>query len=333
MSRPPGHPVSLTEFEADVRAGLSKADQKELYSKYLYDDLGTALFEAITLLPEYGLTRADLRLLDGYARELSNWCVNLSTVVELGSGSGEKARRILPHLVKTGPLTYCPVDLSGAALNRCVRDVDDITGLKIIPIEDSYISGLASASKLRKAETSMLVLFLGSSIGNFDPPVAEQFLIAVREKLKSGDVLLLGTDLVKDLDQILAAYNDPLGLTAAFNLNLLLRINRALGANFDVRQFEHEARYNLADQRIEMHLRSKSDQVISIGSGFTVTLKKDETIWTESSYKFRPEQIRSMSERSGFSCEAQWIDEEWPFAQSLLRITSLHGERRAGLIE
>src|SRR5439155_834668 len=222
VSRPPGHPVSLAEFEADVRRGLSNAGQKELYSKYLYDDLGTALFEAITLLPEYGLTRADLRLLDGHGRELPNWCVNLSTVVELGSGSGEKARRILRHLVK-------------------------------------------------------------------------------------------------DLDQILAAYNDPLGLTAAFNLNLLLRINRTLGANFDVRQFEHEARYNLADQRIEMHLRSKSDQVISIGAGFTVTLKKSETIWTESSYKFRPEQIRSMSERSGFSCEAQWIDEEWPFAQSLLR--------------
>src|SRR5206468_6339673 len=132
-------------------------------------------------------------------------------------------------------------------------------------------------------------------------------------------VLLLGTDLVKDHDQILAAYNYSLGLTAAFNLNLLLRINRALGANFDVRQFEHEARYNLADQRIEMHLRSKSDQVISISPGFTVTLKKDETIWTESSYKFRAEQIRSMSERSGFSCEAHWIDEEWPFAHSLLR--------------
>src|SRR5207249_12128166 len=137
----------------------------------------------------------------------------------------------------------------------------------------------ASASKLREVESSMLVSFLGSSIGNFDPPVAEQFLVAVRENLKSGNVLSLGTDLVKDLDQILAAYNDPLCLTAAFNLNLLLRINRALGANFDVRQFEHEARYNLADQRIEMHLRSNSDQVISIGSGFTVTLKNDETIW------------------------------------------------------
>src|SRR3989442_15478021 len=112
MMRPPGHPISVSEFEADVRAGLSKPGQKELYSKYLYDDLGTALFEAITLLPEYGLTRADLRLLDGHARELSNWRVNLSTVVELGRGSGEKPRRILPHLEKTEPQTYCPVDLS-----------------------------------------------------------------------------------------------------------------------------------------------------------------------------------------------------------------------------
>src|SRR5436309_14310653 len=157
MMRPPGHPISVSEFEADVRAGLSKADQKELYSKYLYDDLGTALFEAITLLPEYGLTRADLRLLDGHGGELPNWRVNLSTVVELGSGSGEKAMRILPHLVKTRPVTYCPVDLSGAALSRCVRDVDDIAGLKIIPIVDSYISGLASASKLREVETAMPV--------------------------------------------------------------------------------------------------------------------------------------------------------------------------------
>ncbi len=302
-----------------MRAGLMKAGQKELYSKYLYDDLGTALFEAITLLPEYGLTRADLRLLDRHASLLPGRCVNLSTVVELGSGSGEKARRILPHLVKGGPITYCPVDLSSAALSRCERDLDDIDQLKIIPLEDSYIDGLASASMLRKPGTSMLVLFLGSSIGNFDPPVAESFLHAVRELLKPGDVFLLGTDLVKNVDQMLAAYDDALGLTAAFNLNLLLRINRALHANFDLKEFEHEARYNDSRQRIEMHLRSKSDQTISINRNFSVSLMKRETIWTESSYKFRPEQVRAMAERGGFSCELQWLDEQWPFAQSLLR--------------
>jgi L-histidine N-alpha-methyltransferase len=319
VSRPPGHPVSFTEFEADVRAGLSKAGQKELYSKYFYDDLGTALFEAITLLPEYGLSRADLRLLDKHAVELPERCGKVSTVVELGSGSGEKARRILPHLVKTRPITYCPIDLSAAALSRCQRDLDDIPHLRIVPIEDSYIAGLASASKMRNPGTSMLVLFLGSSIGNFDPPVAGEFLKTVRENLKPEDVFLLGTDLVKNLDQMLAAYNDPLGLTAAFNLNLLGRINRTLDANFDLKQFEHEARYNAFEQRIEMHLRSKSDQTVAINRNFRVTLNKGATIWTESSYKFRPGQIRSMSEHAGFSCDVQWIDEEWPFAQSLLR--------------
>lgn len=305
-----------------MRAGLTKAGQKELYSKYLYDDLGTALFEAITLLPEYGLTRADLRLLDRHASLLPERCGNLSTVVELGSGSGEKSRRILPHLVKGGPITYCPIDLSSAALSRCQRDLDDIDQLKIVPFEDSYIDGLASASMLRNPGTSMLVLFLGSSIGNFDPPVAESFLRAIRELLKPGDVFLLGTDLVKSLDQMLAAYDDALGLTAAFNLNLLVRINRALHANFDLNEFEHEARYNESEQRIEMHLRSKSDQTISINRSFSVSLKKGETIWTESSYKFRPEQVRAMAEKAGFSCELQWIDEEWPFAQSLLRSKS-----------
>src|SRR5437773_11700411 len=133
--RPPGHPISLAEFEADVRAGLTKPGQKELYSKYFYDDLGTALFEAITLLPEYGLTRADLRLLRKHARELPERAGNLSVVVELGSGSGEKAREMLPHLTRKNPITYCPIDLSVAALIRCHRDVDEVRNLKGVPRE------------------------------------------------------------------------------------------------------------------------------------------------------------------------------------------------------
>jgi L-histidine Nalpha-methyltransferase len=321
MSRPPGHPISFTEFEADVRAGLSKAGQKELYSKYFYDDLGSALFDAITLLPEYGLTRADMRLLERYAGQFIERFSEVAMVVELGSGSGEKARLILPHLLKARPITYCPIDLSGAALSRCRRDLDDIRDLSIVPIEDSYIEGLAAATKMRRGHGSLLALFLGSSIGNFEPPVAEKFLKTVREQLKSGDVLLLGTDLVKDVGQMLAAYNDPLGLTAAFNLNLLARINRSLDANFDLGMFEHEALYNAADQRIEMHLRSKSDQTVSINRNFTVTLQQGETIWTESSYKFHPGQVRSMAQHAGFACEVQWIDEEWPFAQTVLRVT------------
>ena len=310
----------LTEFEADVRAGLTKPGQKELYSKYFYDDLGTALFEAITLLPEYGLTRADLRLLREHAHELTaRGGGSLSAVVELGSGSGEKAREVLPHMVTRRPVTYCPIDLSAAALNRCQRDLDDIGNLKVVPIHDSYVSGLASASKLRERGTALLVLFLGSSIGNFEPEVAESFLKALRGHLHFGDVFLLSTDLVKSLDQMLPAYDDPIGLTAAFNLNLLSRINRELGADFDLKNFQHHARYNESEQRIEMHLRSRTTQTVSINGNFTIALNPGETIWTESSYKFRPEQVRAMSERAGFNCEVQWIDAQWPFAQSLLR--------------
>lgn len=302
-----------------MRAGLAKTGQKELYSKYFYDDLGTALFEAITLLPEYGLTRADLRLLSKYAGELAERAGHLSVVAELGSGSGEKAYRILPHLSTGAGLTYCPIDLSGAALVRCQRDLDDIPDLTIVPIQDSYIDGLASATKLRKPGTSILVLFLGSSIGNFEPPVAEGFLETVRHNLKPGDVLLLSTDLVKDLDRMLAAYNDALGVTAAFNLNLLRRINRELGAAFDLSRFRHEARYNETEQRIEMHLRSTTDQAATINGQWRVELQRGETIWTESSYKFRTDQVRVMSDHAGFDCEAQWVDREWPFAQSVLR--------------
>jgi L-histidine N-alpha-methyltransferase len=307
------------EFEADVRAGLTRPGQKELYSKYLYDDLGTALFEAITLLPEYGLTRAELRLLRNHAAELPGRAGNLSVVIELGSGSGEKAHYILPRLTTQRDLTYCPIDLSAAALVRSQRDLDDIPRLKVVPIEDSYIDGLTAAVKSRKPGTSALVLFLGSSIGNFDPPVAESFLHAVRKNLRPGDVLLLSTDLVKELDRMLAAYDDSLGVTAAFNLNLLARINRELSAGFDLSKFEHEARYNESEQRIEMHLRSAAEQTVSINGSFTVTLKHGETIWTESSYKFRPGQIRSLAESTGFALESQWIDGEWPFAQSVLR--------------
>jgi dimethylhistidine N-methyltransferase len=318
--RPPGHPISVTEFEADVRAGLSRPGQKELYSKYFYDDLGTALFEAITLLPEYGLTRADLRLLRKLIPELPKRVGNPSVVTELGSGSGDKAREILPYMAAAGPITYCPIDLSGAALSRCQRDLDDISNLRIVPIEDSYLNGLTSASKLREPGRSMLVLFLGSSIGNFEPDVARNFLTSVRQSLQPGDVFLLSTDLVKPVDRMLAAYDDRLGLTSAFNLNLLARINRELGANFDLKRFAHEARYNESEQRIEMHLRSKTRQIVSVNSNFTVAFGEGETIWTESSYKFLAEQVRSMSERAGFRCEHQPVDSEWPFAQSLLRV-------------
>ncbi len=318
--RPPGHPIGLSEFESDVLSGLSRHPQKELYSKYFYDDLGTALFEAITLLPEYGLTRADMRLLRNHAGELPERAGNVSMIVELGSGSGEKAREILPSFLKAKPLTYAPIDVSAAALRRCQRDLDHLHQLKTTPIKDSYIEGLAAASRMRSPGTSMMVLFLGSSIGNFEPAVAETFLKSLRSNLHEGDTFLLSADLVKPVAQMLPAYDDPLGLTAAFNLNLLARINRELSGTFNLSNFEHEARYNEIEQRIEMHLRAKTEHTVNVTVhqvGFS--FQKDETIWTESSYKFHPEQIRRLSSLARFNCEAQWIDAEWPFVQSLFR--------------
>jgi L-histidine Nalpha-methyltransferase len=312
-------PVSTTEFESDVRAGLTKPAQKELPAKYFYDDLGSALFEAITVLPEYGLTRADLRLLDNHRAEVGALANHVSVVAELGSGSGEKARRILPNLIGSEGLTYCPIDVSSAALLRCSRDLADIPDLKVVPVQNTFVEGLAFASKLRKPRTPMLVLFLGSSIGNFDPDAAVRFLSAVRRQLHRGDFLLLSCDLVKSHDRMLAAYDDAQGVTAAFNLNVLGRINRELRGNFNLSLFRHEARYDEKAQRIEMHLRSTADQIVSIGGNLRLTLKKDETIWTESSYKFRPEQIVSMARRARFKCQHQWVDSEWPFAQTVFR--------------
>ena len=166
----------------------------------------------------------------------------------------------------------------------------------------------------------MIVLFLGSSIGNFEPAVAESFLQTVHQTLRLGDIFLLSTDLVKEVGRMVAAYDDPLGVTAAFNLNLLGRINRELAADFDLRQFRHEARYDAVEQRIEMHLRSVIDQTISINRNFTVKLQAGESIWTENSYKFHTDQVRLLSERAGFACKAQWVDSDWPFVQTVLEV-------------
>ena len=160
----------------------------------------------------------------------------------------------------------------------------------------------------------MLVLFLGSTIGNFDRDAAERFLSEVRRILYSGDSLLLGTDLEKSLPQLLAAYDDPLGVTAAFNLNLLARINRELGADFDITTFRHEARYNSSEQRVEMHLRSTRDQSVDIPlSQCTVSFMEGETIWTESSHKYRARGWPEWRTATGFLGYAQWLDSEWPF--------------------
>ena len=311
------------EFASDVRHYLSKTPQRELHSKYLYDDVGTALFEVITLLPEYGLTRADERVLKANADDIVRRLPSPSIVAELGSGSGRKTRWILEALTKRGYALYYPIDVSASALRACRNELGTIDSVHIVEIEGAYIEGLRAVSARRSAGERLLLLFLGSTIGNFERGPAEEFLREIRGLLRPGDSLLLGTDLVKPLSQILPAYDDPTGVTAAFNLNLLARINRELGADFNLRNFRHEARYNEAERRIEMHLRSEIAQTVNIrAADFQIALRAGETIWTESSHKFGLAEVQRMARATGFVCVEQWVDAKWPFAENLLAVGS-----------
>jgi dimethylhistidine N-methyltransferase len=307
------------EFATEVRAGLTRPGQKELPSKYLYDDIGSALFEVISHLPEYGLTRADERLLRRHAREIVDRLPGHVAVVELGSGSGKKTRWLLEPLCRRRPTCYFPIEISRAALARCERELGDIDSISIVGFEREYLDGLLEIAARRKRGQHLFVLFLGSTIGNFDRVAGLEFLTEIRRILQPGDSLLLGTDLDKPEHQLLHAYDDELGVTAAFNLNLLARINRELDANFDLRHFAHEARINRGARSVEMHLRSERAQTVSIPTAeLEVEFAEGETIWTESSHKYLAEEICEMASATGFRCDAQWIDGQWPFAENLL---------------
>ena len=309
----------VSEFAQCVRECLTKAGQRELPSKYLYDEVGSALFEAICVLPEYGLTRADARLLEKHAGEIVARLPFPIEVAELGSGSGKKTRWILEALSQRQRTYYYPIEISPSALAACEKELGQIDLVSIVGYEQPYLEGLRAVAKRRDDREHLLVLFLGSTIGNFDREAGEAFLREVCTILRTGDALLLGTDLEKGAATQLLAYDDPAGVTAAFNMNLLARINRELGANFDLSRFEHEARWNTFERRIEMHLRSKRHQSVTIPAArLQVTFKEGETIWTESSHKYRPAEVVAMAQRTGFRCDGQWIDEEWPFAQNLL---------------
>jgi dimethylhistidine N-methyltransferase len=314
----PGIPAQK-QFADDVRSGLSRRGQKELPSKYLYDNLGSALFDAITLLPEYGLTRADERLLQRHARDIAEYIPQRTMVSELGSGSGRKTRPILNALRTRGPLSYYPIEISSAALASCEMELRDIESVSIVGVESEYLAGLAEVAERRSEDMHLFVLFLGSTIGNFDAGADARFLREVRQTLRAGDSLLLGTDLIKPREQLIDAYHDPRGVTAAFNLNLLGRINRELHADFDLRTFEHLAQFNETTQSVEMHLRSRREQSVTVRDcDLTVAFTADETIWTESSHKYTPQGVAELAALSGFAVQTQWIDEKWPFANSLL---------------
>jgi len=193
-----------------------------------------------------------------------------------------------------------------------------LPGVSVNQVEATYMAGLRAVTALRPAGARLLVLFLGSTLGNIHRGEAQVFLSQLRQELAPGDALLLGTDLEKPVDALLRAYDDPLGVTAAFNLNLLVRMNRELGGDFDTSRWAHEARWNPEERRVEMHLRSLEEQAVRLRlADLTVGFRLGETLWSESCYKFTAAEVAAMGEEAGLDVEAQWVDPEWPFAETL----------------
>jgi L-histidine Nalpha-methyltransferase len=305
-------------FADDVRAGLS-APRKWLHSKYLYDALGSALFEAITNLPEYYLTRAESEILRSRAPEIVEAVGSPMEIIELGSGSAIKTRYLIgAALARQQQLRYRPVDISPSALAASAQALQGVfPGLLVDGVNADYLAGLARIS--RNGSRRTFALFLGSNIGNFDPGGGETTLEAVRKVLEPGDGLLLGADLKKDRETLEAAYNDALGVTAAFNRNLLTRINNELGGRFELRNFRHEARYDERLGRIEMHLVSLRRHAVRVNAiDLDVEFERDESIFTESSYKFDDASVRALAEASGFTMGPAWTDSARRFTDYLL---------------
>jgi dimethylhistidine N-methyltransferase len=304
------------ELAHAIREGLLAAP-KRLPAALLYDDLGSTLFEAITMLPEYGVTKADLRLLEAHAADVVRRMGEPIHVVELGPGGGAKAKIFLEAALDLQPeIAFSAVDVSLAALETCRRTLEALPDVDVELVQATYLEGL---SRVPRARAQRLVLFLGSNLSNFERSAARDFLRGVRERLEPGEALLLATDLEKPKHKLIAAYDDALGVTAAFDKNVLMRLNREWGANFDVASFEHLVRWSDAERRIEMHLRATRATSVRVGAlELDVELAAGETIWTESSHRFHTDELRAWGEEAGFTCAAQWVDDAWPFAHTLL---------------
>jgi L-histidine Nalpha-methyltransferase len=316
-SRPAAAPPARTAvardlhaaFALDVRYYLSQ-DPRQLPSRYLYDALGSCLFEAICRLPWYPITRAETRLLAAHRDEVFRSAAPLTRIVELGCGSGEKLATLVGGRPSSGEaLELHLIDVSAAALAGSLRALSALENVRVVTHEASYEVGLAETRYAPHPHGRTLVLFLGSNIGNFDPPGAHEFLREIRATLHPGDCFLLGADLVRPEHELQRAYDDPLGVTAAFNRNLLVRINRELGGDFDLQSFAHRALWNAAESRVEMHLVSLKRQVVRVKAAeLEITLDTGESIWTESSYKYEPTVVADLTERAGFAPVVAWID-------------------------
>lgn len=307
----------LESFARDVAAGL-KATPRRLSCCYFYDAEGSRLFEAICELPEYYLTRAEAGILRTHAAGIAARFPAATTLVELGSGNADKTRLLIEAFLAHRPRQrYVPMDICRTVLEESSLELlRAYPKLEIVAIAAEYQEGLRHLRA--DASQPKLILWLGSNIGNFERPAAAAFLAQVRGTMTPADRLLVGIDLRKDRRTLEAAYDDALGVTAAFNLNLLARINRELGGRFDLSKFRHRAVYNEPEGRVEMYLVSTADQRVPLGRlGLDLEFTAGEAVHTENSYKYSPAEIEELTRAAGLTTEHRWLDAEGRFSLNL----------------
>lgn len=305
----------------DVVTGLTSR-RKHLPAKYLYDALGSQLFEAICELPWYPITRGERALLTRERDAVLGRLDDPATLIELGGGNGEKLAILAAGLAEHDrAATVHLIDISETALARARQTVAGHSTVTVRGHRATYADGLRAAVAELDPHRSAMVLFLGSNIGNLAPDEADGFLAEIAAALRPGDSFLLGTDLVKPEADMILAYDDPLGVTASFNRNLLVRLNRELDADFDVQQFAHRVLWNPEESRVESYLVSRVEQTVCIpAAGCCVRFAEGETIWTESSYKYRADGVVDLAARAGFAYGAQWIEPDAAFALTLFDV-------------
>ena len=311
------HATQIQEtFAEEVYYGLNR-DSKFISPKFFYDKKGSELFERICLIPEYYLTRTEVSILKQLQNELASFLDGDFRLVELGSGTSVKTRLLLDVFTSQKNLEYFPIDISEILTESSEQLLCDYQNLRITGIIDTYEGGLEFLRTYD--EKKNLIIFLGSSFGNFSPTDGYKFLEKIHTTMKAGDLFLIGLDLVKKREILESAYNDSQGVTAEFNLNVLSRINDELDADFNLNNFSHHAIYNEKDQRIEMYLKSLKEQSIIISkSKLELKLDKDELIHTEYSHKYRLSEIHNLLNDVGFELKHTWLDENKHFSLSLV---------------
>jgi len=304
-------------FAEEISFSLNR-DSKFITPKFFYDKKGSELFEKICTLPEYYPTRTEIGILKNIQNELPSFLDDTFRLVELGSGASVKTRLILDIFTNFQKTTeYFPIDISEILTESSEQLLKDYDGLHVTGIIDTYEGGLEFLKNYDDKKN--LIIFLGSSFGNFSPVNGHEFLQKINSTMKSGDLFLIGLDLVKDTQILESAYNDSQGVTAQFNLNVLSRINDELDADFNLNNFSHYSIYNKEDQRIEMFLKSLVNQSVIISkSNLSLNLEKNELIHTEYSHKYSLEQIRELLENTGFKINHVWLDEKKHFSLTLV---------------